>query len=151
MRWIEILEDNAGGKRPLGPNKHKQNNSIKMYHTNIWYGGVNWIHVTPGGEQWEVVVNTAINIRGQWKAWNFFRLRAFQDSALWTGIPDAHIHVYVATCMLMWRPLGATTRLHAATHFSCLSPSPDLSCGGHPHSIWHTQHSKDILITGRPM
>jgi len=46
------LAQKLEGKRPLGRHRHSEDN-IKMKSKEIGYGGVNWMHLAWGRDQWQ--------------------------------------------------------------------------------------------------
>jgi hypothetical protein len=53
----------SDGKRPLGRPKRRWVDNIKMDLREIELGGVDWIDLAQGREQWRVLVNTVMNLR----------------------------------------------------------------------------------------
>jgi hypothetical protein len=58
-----ILLEKPEGKRPLGRPGRRWMYYIKMDHTEIEWGGMNWIDMSQGRDQWRAVVNTEMNFR----------------------------------------------------------------------------------------
>jgi hypothetical protein len=54
------------GKRPLGRPRHRweYEYNIRMDLREIGWGGMDWIDLAQDREQWRVLVNTVINLRG---------------------------------------------------------------------------------------
>jgi hypothetical protein len=51
------------GKRPLGIPGRKWLDNIKMDLREMGWGGMDWINLAQGRNQWKVLVNTVMNIR----------------------------------------------------------------------------------------
>jgi hypothetical protein len=75
MRWTEqvarvgekrdacrILVGKPEGKRPLGRPRRRWENSIKMDHREIGWGGMDWINLAQDRNQWTTLVNTVMNL-----------------------------------------------------------------------------------------
>jgi hypothetical protein len=58
-----ILVGKPEGKRPLGGPRYRWMCNIKMYLREIGWGGMYWIDVVQGRDQWGALVNTAVNLR----------------------------------------------------------------------------------------
>jgi hypothetical protein len=56
-----ILVGKLKGKRPLGRPRHRWEDNIKPDPTEIEWGGMDWIDLVQGRDQWNVV-NTVINL-----------------------------------------------------------------------------------------
>jgi hypothetical protein len=76
MRWAEhvarmgenmnacrILVRNAEGERPLGRQRHRWVDNIKMHLIEIGWNGVHWIDMAQDRGQWRAFVNTVLNLR----------------------------------------------------------------------------------------
>jgi hypothetical protein len=50
-------------KRPLGKPRRRWEDNIRMDPTEIWWEGVDWIHLVQGMDQWWAVVNAVMNLR----------------------------------------------------------------------------------------
>jgi hypothetical protein len=60
-----ILVRKSEGKRPLGRPRCRRVDDIKMGLTEIGWGGIDWIDLAQGRDQWRALVNTVINLRVQ--------------------------------------------------------------------------------------
>jgi hypothetical protein len=49
-------------KRPLGKLSYTCVGNIKINHTGIGCGGMEWIDLTQGRDQWRALVNTVMNV-----------------------------------------------------------------------------------------
>jgi len=63
----KILVWKHEGKRPLGRPMHIWEYNIRMALREIEWEVVNWIHVAQDGDQWQALVNMAMNL---WIPWN---------------------------------------------------------------------------------
>jgi hypothetical protein len=45
-------------KKPLGRLKHRWEDNIRMDLTEIWWEGVEWMHLAQDRNQWQAIVNT---------------------------------------------------------------------------------------------
>jgi hypothetical protein len=57
------LVEKAERKRPLGRPRSKWMGNITMDLREIGWGGVEWIDLAQGRDQWKVLVNTVMNLR----------------------------------------------------------------------------------------
>jgi hypothetical protein len=57
-----ILEGKPGGKRPLGRPRRRWVDTIKMDLTEIGWGGMGWIDLAEGGDQWRALVNMVMDL-----------------------------------------------------------------------------------------
>jgi hypothetical protein len=71
MRSVYILIGNAGGKRPLGRSRRRQDDNIRMVLREVDREGVDWIHLAQDRDQWQALVNTVMNLQVPQKAGNF--------------------------------------------------------------------------------
>jgi hypothetical protein len=73
MRWAghvthmgrtahRILVEKPEGKRPSGKPRHRLKYNIKIDIREEWWGGMDWIHLVQGRDQWRAHVNTALNL-----------------------------------------------------------------------------------------
>jgi hypothetical protein len=53
------------GKRLLGTPRRRSVGNIKMDLRYIGWGGVDWIDLAQGRDQWRALVNTVMNLRVQ--------------------------------------------------------------------------------------
>jgi hypothetical protein len=49
------------GKRSFWRHAHRSENNIKMNMCDIFWEGVDWIHLAQDRDQWRAVVNTVMN------------------------------------------------------------------------------------------
>jgi glucose dehydrogenase len=76
MRWAEhvtrkgekmntrrILVGKSEGKRPLGRQRRRWMDNIKMVLRGIDWGGMNWIDLAQDRNQWRALVDTVMNFR----------------------------------------------------------------------------------------
>jgi hypothetical protein len=54
--WPEV-------KRRLGGPKHRWEVTIKIDLREIGWGGMDWIYLAQGRDQWRVLMNTVMNLR----------------------------------------------------------------------------------------
>jgi hypothetical protein len=57
-----ILVGKPEGKRPLGRQRHRLVDNIKMDLRDIGWGSMDWIGVAQGRDQWRALVNTVMNL-----------------------------------------------------------------------------------------
>jgi hypothetical protein len=62
-RMVEILVGKPEGKRPLGRDRRRWVDNIKMDLEEIGWGGKHWIDVAQHRDQWRALVNTVMNFR----------------------------------------------------------------------------------------
>jgi hypothetical protein len=58
-----VLVGAQEGKRPLGRPRRRLVNNIKMDLRAIGWGGMDWICLAQGRDQWRALVNMVINLR----------------------------------------------------------------------------------------
>jgi hypothetical protein len=58
-----ILVGKPEGKRPLGRPRCRWVNNIKMDLRETVRSGMDWVDLAQGRDQWEVLVNTVMNLR----------------------------------------------------------------------------------------
>jgi hypothetical protein len=51
------------GKSPLGRPRRRWVDNIKMYLSQIGWGGMAWIGLAQDRDHWKTLVNTAMNLR----------------------------------------------------------------------------------------
>jgi hypothetical protein len=56
-----ILDGKPEGERQLGRPRRRWEDNIEMDLREIWWEGVDWIHLAQGRDQWRAVVNTVMN------------------------------------------------------------------------------------------
>jgi hypothetical protein len=56
-------------KRPLGRSRRRWMDNIEMALREIGWGGMDWIDLVQGGDQWRALVNTVMNLWGFIKFW----------------------------------------------------------------------------------
>jgi hypothetical protein len=57
------------GKRPLERPRCRWEDKIKMDLREIRWGGVDWIDLAQGTNQWRALVNMIMNLQGSIKCW----------------------------------------------------------------------------------
>jgi hypothetical protein len=61
---MKILTDGKPeGKRSLGRPRHRWEDNIRMYLSEIGWRGVDWILLVQDRDQWQVLVNIVLNLR----------------------------------------------------------------------------------------
>jgi hypothetical protein len=60
---FRILVGNLEGKRPLGRQRRRWVDNIKMDLRETGWGGMNWIYGAQDRDQWRALVNTVMNLR----------------------------------------------------------------------------------------
>jgi hypothetical protein len=58
-----ILVGYPEGKGPLGRQRRRWVNNIKIYPRSRVWDGMNWINLTQDRDQWRALVNTVMNLR----------------------------------------------------------------------------------------
>jgi hypothetical protein len=58
-----ILVGNPEGKRPLGRPRYKCEGNIRMDLREIGWGGMDWIDLAHGRDQWRALVNMVMNLQ----------------------------------------------------------------------------------------
>jgi hypothetical protein len=58
-----ILMGRPEGKRPPGKPRYRWEDNNKMDLREIGWGGMGWIDLAQDRDQWEVLVNTAVNLQ----------------------------------------------------------------------------------------
>jgi hypothetical protein len=58
-----LLEQNPEGKRPLGSQRSRWVDNIKMDILEIVWGGVAWIGLAHNRDKWRALVNAVVNLR----------------------------------------------------------------------------------------
>jgi hypothetical protein len=51
------------GKRPTGRPRHTWEGNIGMDFREIWWEGVDWMHLAQDMDQWQVLVNMVMNFQ----------------------------------------------------------------------------------------
>jgi hypothetical protein len=59
----KVLVGKPEGKRPLGRPRHRWKDGIRMDLREIGLGGVNWIRLAQGKDQWWAVVSAVMNLQ----------------------------------------------------------------------------------------
>jgi hypothetical protein len=64
-RWIYtgFWWERQKGARPLGTNRRRWKNNIRMYVGETRFSSIDWIHLAPDRDQGRALVNTATNLR----------------------------------------------------------------------------------------
>jgi hypothetical protein len=57
-----LLVGKSEGKRPLGRHRRRWVDNIKMDHTDVRCGGIDWIDLAEDRYRWRAVVNAVMNI-----------------------------------------------------------------------------------------
>jgi hypothetical protein len=63
MNVYRISVRKSEGKRPLGRQRRRGVDNIKMNLREIGWGGMNWINLAQDRNQWRALVNTIMNLR----------------------------------------------------------------------------------------
>jgi hypothetical protein len=64
MRNIyKILVGKPEGKRPLARTRRRCERKIRKDLREIWWKGMDWMHLAQGRNQWRVLVNTVMKLR----------------------------------------------------------------------------------------
>jgi hypothetical protein len=63
MNAYRILVGMSEGNRPLGRPRLRWEKNIKVDLGEIGWGGMNWIDLAQGRDQWRALVNMVINLR----------------------------------------------------------------------------------------
>jgi hypothetical protein len=58
-----ILVGKLEGKRPLGKLRRRCEDNIRRDLTGIGWGGMDWIDLAQGMDQWRALVSTVMNLR----------------------------------------------------------------------------------------
>jgi hypothetical protein len=58
-----ILVGKPEGKRPLGRQRRRWMDNIKMDLREIGWDGVDWVNLAQDRDQWRALVNTVMNLR----------------------------------------------------------------------------------------
>jgi hypothetical protein len=59
----KILVEKFAGMMPLGTCRRRWEDSIGMDLREIWWEGVDWIHLDQNRDQWRALVNAVMNVR----------------------------------------------------------------------------------------
>jgi hypothetical protein len=74
MRWVRhaanmemrnaytILVGKPEGNRPCGRSGHRCEDNIRMDCREVWWEVVDWIHLAQDRDQWQALVNMALNL-----------------------------------------------------------------------------------------
>jgi hypothetical protein len=68
-RRYRILVGKPEGKRPLGRQRRRWVDNVKMDLREIAWGGLGWIDLAQDRDQWTALVNTVMTRRGSIKCW----------------------------------------------------------------------------------
>jgi hypothetical protein len=66
-----ILVGKPEGKKPLGRERHRWVDNIKIDLTEIGWDSLDWIDVAQDRDQWRALVNTVMNLRVPEHVWKF--------------------------------------------------------------------------------
>jgi hypothetical protein len=66
-----VLVGKPEGKRPLGRPRYKWEDNIKMDVNETGWGGMDWIQLAQGRDQWRALVNTVMNLRSPYNFGKF--------------------------------------------------------------------------------
>ena len=58
-----VLVGKLDGKRPLGIQRHRWEDNIKMNLQEVECGGMDWIELAQDRDRWRALVNTVMNFR----------------------------------------------------------------------------------------
>jgi hypothetical protein len=58
----KVVVGKPEGRRPLGRQKHRWEDEIRMDLKEIGWGSVGWIQLAQDRDQWRAVVNTVMNL-----------------------------------------------------------------------------------------
>jgi hypothetical protein len=58
----KILVGKPRGKKPFRRHRHRWEVNIRMDLREIWWEGVDWIHLIHDRDQWQALVNMVINL-----------------------------------------------------------------------------------------
>jgi hypothetical protein len=58
----KLLVGKPEGTRPLGRQRHRGVDNIKMHLKEIGWDGIDWIFLAGDGEEWRAVVNAVMNL-----------------------------------------------------------------------------------------
>jgi hypothetical protein len=58
-----ILVSKPKGKRPLGRQRRRSEDKIKIDHRGIGWGDMDWIDLAWDRDEWRALLNTIINLR----------------------------------------------------------------------------------------
>jgi hypothetical protein len=60
---MHIFVGKAEGKRLLGRPRRRCEDNIRTDITEIWWEGIDWMHLAQNRDQWLVLMNTATKLR----------------------------------------------------------------------------------------
>jgi hypothetical protein len=63
IKVYKVLVGKPEGKRPLGRQRRRWEDGIRMDLREIGLGVVDWIQLAQDRDQWQAVVNAAMNLR----------------------------------------------------------------------------------------
>jgi hypothetical protein len=87
-----ILMENPEGKEPLGRQRCRWDDNIKINRRKIGWGGMACIHLTEDMDQWTALVNTVINFRVPQNVGKFLRLEGSREGLKLHG--DYQLSIY---------------------------------------------------------
>jgi hypothetical protein len=59
----KILFGKLEVKRPLGRRRRRWEDNIRVDIKEIWWEGVDWMHLAQDKDKWRALVNTVMNLR----------------------------------------------------------------------------------------
>jgi hypothetical protein len=63
MRWTGHVASTVEMRNALGIAGHRWEDNIRMDLREIWWEGLDWIHLAEDRDQWRAVMNTVMNLR----------------------------------------------------------------------------------------
>jgi hypothetical protein len=69
MNAYRLLVGKPEGKRPLGRQRRRLEDNIKLELGEVGWGGVDWIGLAQDRDKWRALVNPVMNLRVSIKYW----------------------------------------------------------------------------------